>query len=173
MKLKQLSAFSILLLISFIISSCATNHAVEKLLIGKWNPVHVENLAPGSYQLGAMKTIKVDTSTTEGTTKEIELTLPATPDNKEAKIVRYMNNEQNSPVLISITNNQRKVEKYFPGKTVSGTWKLKKKGKRLVVKETETGKMVTLDIVSLTDSTTVLIQKLPFGDIKIKYAKVK
>ena len=173
MKLKQFSAFSMLLGISFIISSCAVNQQAEKRLIGKWSPVTVENLAVAPDQPPATQIVKVDTSTEEGTRKEVNLTLPATLDSKGLKIERYLENEKRSSVVFSITNNQRLVEKQTPGKTVSGTWKLKKNGKKLALKENETGRKITVDIVSLTDSTTVFVEKLPIGDIRIKYSKVK
>jgi len=173
MKLKQFSAFSMLLVICLIISSCSTNREVEKLLIGKWNPVTVENLTPNSYQPGATETVKVDTSTEEGTHKEVSLTLPSHPQGKAAQIERFMENEKRSPVTLSIINNQKTVEKVIPGKTLKGTWKLKKKGKRIVIKETETGKSYTFDIVSLSDTTSVFIERLPLGDLKVKYAKQK
>jgi hypothetical protein len=173
MKLKQLSAFSMLLLIGIIISSCATNHAVEKLLVGKWNPVTVENLTPNSYQPGATETVKVDTSTEEGTHKEVNLTLPTNPTGKNAKIERFMSTEMRSPITLSIINKQKTVEKFIPGKTAKGTWKLTKRGKRIVIKESETGKSYTVDIVSLSDTATVFIERLPFGDLKVKYAKQK
>jgi hypothetical protein len=173
MKLKQLSAFSMLLFISFIITSCGTNREAEKLLVGKWNPVTVENLAVPPDQPPATQVVKVDTSTEEGVRKETELTLPATPTKAQEKVARYMANEKRSPVVFSIKDNKRTVVKEVPGKTVSGTWKLKKNGKKLAVKEDETGRKVNVDILSLTDSTTVLVEKLPIGDVKIKYSKVK
>ncbi len=173
MKINHLSAFSMLLMLSLIISACATNHEVEKRLIGKWNPVTVENLTPQSAQSPKTQTIKVDTSTSGDTPKVIELTLPANPDKKGAKIERAMANEMNSPVIISMTNDQKTVEKNFPGKTVKGSWKLKKNGKCILVKVEKTGKTFTLDIISLTDSTAVVLEKLSFAEFKVKYAKQK
>jgi len=173
MKLKHLSAIPMLFVFSLIISSCVVNHEVEKRLIGKWNPVNVENLTPQMTLSQPMKTIKVDTSSDPDTKKEIELTLPANPDEKTAKFQRAVATEMRSPIMIAITNNQRIVEKYFPGKTATGTWKLKKNGKRVAVKETKTGRKFTLDIISLSDSIAVVHEKLPLGEIKIKYAKQK
>lgn len=173
MKINHLSAFSMLLMLSLIISSCGTNHEVEKRLVGKWNPVTVENLTPQSAQSPKTQTIKVDTSTSGDTPKVIELTLPANPDKKGAKIERAMANEMNSPVVISMTNDQKTVEKEFSGKTVKGNWKLKRNGKRIIVNNKETGRTFTMDILSLTDSTAVVLEKLSFAEFKIKYAKQK
>jgi hypothetical protein len=173
MKIKHSSSISLLVVISFIISSCAVNHEVEKKLVGKWNPVNAENLTPQAPVATTTQYVVHDTSTTGTPKKDTTITLPVPSAGKAAKIERAMANEMNSPVLISIADNQRTLEKYYPGKTVKGTWKLKKNGKRLAVKITETGKNYTLDIVSLTDSTTVVIEKLPVGDLQIKYAKVK
>ena len=173
MKINHLSAFSMLLMLSLIISSCGINHEVEKRLVGKWNPVTVENLTPLSPPPARTQTITVDTSTSEGIHKEIELTLPVNPGQKEAKIDKAMAHEMMSPVVISMTNDQKTVEKYFPGKTEQGTWKLKKNGKRILVTENETGRTLTLDIISLTDSIAVVHEKLSFAELKIKYAKQK
>jgi hypothetical protein len=174
MKLKHLSAFSILLMLSFIISSCAINHEVEKKLVGKWNPVTVENLTPeSSPPEPTQTTVKVDTSTEVGVRKESEVTVAAVRSEKGQKFDRMMANEMRSPVMLSIENNKRLIEKYFPGKTVKGTWKLKKNGKRIAVKVTETGRQLTMDILSLTDSTVVVFEKLPLGELKVKYAKAK
>jgi hypothetical protein len=158
---------------ALLFSSCATNHQVEKLLVGKWKPVSAENLIPQESQIAAMQTIKVDTSTDPDVRKEIELTLPGQPDKKTAKLQRVIANEMNSPVMFSNNNNQKTVEKYYQGKTVKGNWKLKKQGKRMTVKDNESGLKVNLDILSLTDSTFVVLENLTAGDLKIKYTKVK
>jgi len=173
MKINHFSAFSMLLMLSLIIFACGTNHEIEKRLVGKWNPVTVENLAPLSAQPARTQTIRVDTSTSEGIRKEIELTLPVNPDQKQTKIDKAMAHEMMSPVVISMTNDQKTVEKDFPGKTEQGSWKLKKNGKRILVTEKETGRTLTLDIISLTDSTVVVHEKLSFAEFKIKYAKQK
>lgn len=174
MKIKQYSAISMLLVLSFVISSCAINHEVEKKLLGKWKPVSAENLTPQSAPTEPTQTkVKVDTSTEEGVRKETEVTVAAQRSEKGQKFDRMMATEMNSPVKLYIENNKRLVEKYFSGKTVKGTWKLKKNGKRIAVKVTDTGRKVTWDIMSLTDSTVVVQEKLPFGELKIDYAKVK
>lgn len=173
MKINRLYPFSLLLVTILFISSCATNRGVEKLLIGKWNPVTVENVSPDASQLQEMQTIKVDTSTDPDTRKEIELTLPATPSQKESRIERAMATEKISHVMLSDSNNHKVVVKYYPGKTAKGSWKLTKKGTRIKVKMNETSRTASMDILSLTDSTAVLYEKLPYAEFRVKYVKEK
>lgn len=173
MKNLQLFTFSTIFGLALLFSSCATNHEVEKLLVGKWNPVTIENLTPPPPQPAATSTSTSDSSDSGKVGSERDLKFPNTVDSKEGKIARVMFDEMRSPVMISITNNQKTFEKYYPGKTVKGSWKLKKNGKRITVKENESGRKLTIDIVSLTDSIAVVFEKLPFGEFKVKYAKQK
>jgi hypothetical protein len=173
MKLKHLSAFSMLLVLGMLISSCAVNHKVEKQLLGTWKPVTVENISPPAAPVPETQTIKVDTSTDPEVRKEADVTLPATRDSKAQQMDRLLASEMRSPFMLAIENNQRLAEKYFPGKTIKGTWKLKKKGKRIAFKELQTDRKINIDIESLTDSTLVISEKLPPGDLRIKYAKQK
>ena len=173
MKLKQLTAFPMLVLSGLIISSCATNQKVEKMLIGTWKPMHAENLSADTTQGPKMQTVIVDTSTDESIRKNVKLTLPGTPDKKTVSVERAVANEMRSPVMIGIENNQRIAEKYYPGNTIKATWKLKGNGKRIAVKEPKTGRKATLKILSLTDSTLVVIEKLPVAQLRIKYSKIK
>jgi hypothetical protein len=174
MRIKHLSALSLLIVSGLIISSCAVNQKVEKQLLGKWKPVSAENLDPAASQGPTMTTITVDTSSDPEVRKESKLTMPAVPNDKEQKVQRAIANEMRSDILISKTdNNKRVIEKYFSGKTLSGTWKLKKNGKKITMKENETGRSWTADILSLTDSTLIVQDKLSFADLRIKYEKLK
>ncbi len=173
MKHKTSTVSLLILITAFVISSCATNKKVEKMLIGKWNPVLAENLKPLPTPGPDSVTIKVDTSTEEGTRKETNLTLPSRPEKKTEQLERLLSNEMRSPILIAIDSNKHIVEKYFPGKTVTGTWKLKKNGTRVAVKMNETGRKLTMNILELTDSTAIITEKLPPVELRIKYRKEK
>jgi hypothetical protein len=174
MKIKHLSAFSMMIVIAFIASSCSVNHEIEKKLVGKWNPVNAENLtAASSVPEPTEVKVKVDTSTEEGVRKESEVTVAAQRSEKGQKLDRILANEMRSQLKVSIENDQRLVEKYYPGKTIKGTWKLKKQGKRIAVKIPDTGRKLTLDIVSITDSTFTVFEKMDLGQVKISYIKVR
>ncbi|HSN49715.1 MAG TPA: hypothetical protein VLR52_00690, partial [Bacteroidales bacterium] len=67
-------------------------------------------------------------------------------------------------------NADKTLEKIYPGKILKGKWKIKKDGKRMIVKSKDKGRIL-LDIQYLTDSTAIIVEHFPVGDIQVKYIR--
>jgi len=145
---------------------------METKMVGKWVPVYAEDVTPIPAGLVATRPSYSDTLTRMRSTQQNDSLNSTISAKKAYQIDRIIQTEMRSPLTITIKGNKRLVEKYFPGKKVTGTWKLKKKGKQIVIKGKEGMKRkVTMDFLSLTDSTAMVITHLPVADLKIKYRK--
>ena len=167
--------FPLLAFISLIVvaNSCKVTYPNEKLIIGKWKPVKVEKSFDTSY-LKAQGTqlpksaVAMDTAS-QKKGKKSSSQAPAV--NKDNQLIRLAQSEERSSFEMISENKQ--VLKHYPGKTISGTWKMKKKGTRIVVKGKENGKKFTIDILDINDSTLVAKEQFPFGLLKVTYHKEK
>jgi hypothetical protein len=167
MKVAYLTICSIACALLLFLSSCSSTKKMETKMIGNWIPVKVENITP---------VVKAPNDTTpDGSLSRLPDSIPAGQLGKNAaRIERLVQNERRGSLKIYIKDKKRIVERIVPGKTVTGTWKLKKQGKRILMKETGgMERKMLMDLVSVTDSTAQVITKIPEAELlmRIKYRK--
>jgi hypothetical protein len=140
---------------------------IQKRLLGTWKVVKVEKYnipniptpAPQNTQKGGGDTTKMSATATLHQASKME-----------DRLNRIIQNEMQS--TLTIKADKTAVEERS-GKSVKGTWKLKKHGTLLLVNSKEKGKKMTIDIIHVSDTSAVVIQHLPIGGLKITYKKVK
>jgi hypothetical protein len=147
----------------FLIASCTSTKQIENRMVGTWKAVTVEPIGVPSFPAAAQTAAKPagNDSTLAPTHEQSRL---------EGQISRMIESEKRSTLTI---NADKTAVKEYPGKTINASWKLKKKGTRIVAKSKDTGKNLTLDIVKITDSTAVVESTMQYGTMKITYKKVK
>lgn len=179
MKISRLFTIFAAFAFMLMITSCATTHPNEKLLVGTWYTIKA---APtGDYltqadlaakQAATPKPPKSVPDTVRGG-KDAKSKSARTPEEIEAdraqKLQNLLGSEQRSKLIIRA---DKTADKVTPGKTVKAKWKLKKDGTRLIAKSKEKGKFV-FDIQKLTDSTMMVTEHLEKIDLVIKYRKVQ
>ena len=182
MKITRPFFLTTLVALLIVANSCKVTHPNEKLLIGKWTPVTVEKYSDELSQKAAPAS-----GTTKSTAAEPSRSKPQTdtassrnqravgdgsPDaNAENMYNRQIATEQRTS--LEIYTEKKTVVKQYPGKTIKGTWKMKKKGTQVTAKDNVTGKKLTLDLQKINDTSAVVIERFPFGDIRITYKKEK
>ncbi|MDP4281775.1 MAG: hypothetical protein Q8867_06450 [Bacteroidota bacterium] len=167
------------------IVSCSSTSPATKLIVGTWTPVDAEKYyEPGSSPESLAKT--QDTTVTMTTAKHQNsitgkekdkgrTTTGVTPEEQRQKMLaqwgHMVNIERRSGLVVK---SDKTLQKIFKNRTVELTWKMKGRGKYLIAKEKETGQKYHVDIASITDSTLVLIEKLPqfdLGGVKVYYRR--
>jgi hypothetical protein len=169
MNMKRLLTVFFIVTIAFLVSSCAVFYPNQKKLIGTWKAVKVEKLevnVPTATAPAAGTEAKTRTGTGEAKSSA------GLPDSAkvEKQISRMIDNEMKSTLTI---NADKTAIKEYPGKTVHATWKLKKRGTRLLVNTKETGKKLTLDILHINDTSVIVKATVPYGSMKVTYRKEK
>jgi hypothetical protein len=166
MNFKRLLSFFILSSLVIFLYSCAATYPNEKLIVGDWKTIKVEKYEP---PVKAPKPSNKPADTTHKSHKKSSTATAVAPDPKlEHQLERMIQTEMRSSMTVYPNKN---VAKFYPGKTVKATWKMKKKGTRIVAKELNSDKKMTLDILEINDNTATVVERLPFGDIKILYMK--
>ena len=156
------------LFLTMLVASCATIYPNEKLLIGKWNPVHAEEyVKPVAGKTGSMNAPKQPVKSNAPEQNNLS---PSTGTESRAndKMIHMIQTELRSPFVVYANKT---AEKNFPGKTVNANWKMKKKGTRVIAKNPETSKQLKIDILSISDSTLEVIEYSDAGNLKVKYIK--
>jgi hypothetical protein len=170
--------FLITLLSLIIISnSCKVTYPNEKFMKGKWTPLKVEKYvepgkaakgdgsAPETTSNSTAKSIANTDSTSVRKAKNNNVIPPETL--RENSIDRHMLAEQKSYLVIN--HDKKMVEKFYSGKTLKATWKMKKKGTQIVAKEIQSGKKLTMDILKINDTSAVVVGRMPYGCLKVTY----
>ena len=165
---RKLIFYMLGLFMTLLIASCATTYPNEKLLIGKWNPVHAEEyIKPVTNKTGSTQAPKQPVKN-----KTPEQSEPSQSTGTESrasnKLTHMIQTELRSPFIVYANKT---AEKNFPGKTVTANWKMKKKGTRVIAKNPETSKQLKIDILSISDSTLEVIEYSDAGNLKVKYIK--
>ena len=157
--------------ISFIlfIASCAVTHPNEQLIVGDWKPVKAEKYIPPPKE-SKTKQVPADSAKMARKAQKQFKEEPAGDSKQDNQWERMVVTELRSPITVY---PNKTVSKFYPGKTAKGTWKLKKKGTRIIAKESQTNKKLTMDILQVTETTATVIERFPFGDIKIEYVREK
>ncbi len=172
------SVLSILAIAAFI--SCATIHPNEKKLVGTWKTVsaevYTETPAPAPAATTAKKTSVTppDSAKASNAGRQITIT-PAEAEKRKSEVLnRILKAELKSTMRITIVDKKTKVfEKFLPEKTIKGTWKMTKKGTVITTKEMQSDRKIVMNLLSITDSTALVIEHLQYGDLKVKFVKEK
>ncbi len=158
----------VMIFLTAFLFSCASLSPNNKILVGKWKPEYAEKyIEPGKEKKTETKVVS-DTAA-EKKSKTVTNEMP-NQQRADAEWERMVNTEKRTPLIV---NEDHTLQKTFHQKTVKGSWKLKNKGKRLIMTESTTGQKLRADILEINDSMMVVVERLPVGDIKVKYVKEK
>ncbi|MCX6249398.1 MAG: hypothetical protein NTX61_01475 [Bacteroidetes bacterium] len=176
MKLVHLTCCSIACALLLFFSSCSSTKSLETKMIGRWNPVTVEDITPVPAGLVVTIGIPKDTAGLTESQKlgQADSTTDISAAKKEGRISRMVQMQMRSPVIFSVVDKKRVAEMKFPGKSLQGSWKFKKQGKQILIKETGgKNRKVKMAVQSLSDSVTVVVAHLKTVDLRIKYKKAE
>lgn len=184
MKNNRLLLFCLFILGMVFFSSCATTHPNSKLIIGRWKPESVEKyidpnsaptpatqsdnsgMQPGSNSAQPVKARPGDSARNAGKGG-------AQAGNAEQRMAsaldRLIKMEQRAE--FEVFPNGTAVKMYHPA-PIKAKWKMKGKGKRVVVKKIDGDRKFVIDILELTETRCVLIEHTDAGDLKIVYTKL-
>lgn len=164
--LTLLLAFTFVFLTTF----CNAGQPIQKRLLGTWKVVKVEKYDIPNIPTPPPQNTQKGTATPGDTTAMSATATLHQTSKMEDRLNRIIQNEMLSKMTI---NADKTAIEERPGKTVKGTWKLKKHGTVLLVNSKEKGKKMTIDIIRVNDTSAVVIQRLPIGGLKITYRKEK
>ena len=165
-KLTHITGF---LFLAIIIFSCATTSPREKLLVGKWKPVKVENANTPIKKKGIAKPTAPDTLKPQAPDIKTDSFTVVVPK-EEQMLNRMIQSENRTSFQL---NADKTAIKYYAGKAYNGTWKLKKHGTIFTARNPETGKKVEMEIIRLNDTSAMMTEQFPYGKIRITYHKEK
>jgi hypothetical protein len=163
--MRKLLTIPFAMLVIFLIASCTSTKPIENRMVGTWKAVTVEPVGVPNLPAGAQTAAQPARAASDST-----LAPTHEPSRLESQITRMIDSEMRSTLTI---NPDKTAIKEYPGKTIHATWKLKKKGTRIVAKSKDTGKNLTLDLLKINDSTVVVESTMQYGTMKITYKKVK
>lgn len=174
---RQLFYFALSALI-IVAVSCKTTYPTEKLLQGKWTPVKVESYK-GEGSQNATKSSKSSSTAVKSSAVKDSTSRSAggsdagalSGSEKDVQLHRMMVVEERAS--LEVFTDKKMVLKNYNTKVAKAKYKLKNKGYQVSAKEITTGKKLTLDILSINDTSAVVVERFPFGDIKITYHKVR
>lgn len=155
-------------LLAIITTSCATVYPNEKLIVGKWRPVHAEEYIEMKANNTSSKPAVKQTEKNTVVVQNTETVTTGAQAHSGDKMNRMIQTELQSPMVIYANKT---AEKTFPNRTVTVTWKMKKKGTRVIATNEQTSRQLKLDILSVSDSTLVVVERSDEGNIKVKYIK--
>lgn len=161
--------FLFLLLMGIILVSCSTTNPKSKLLIGTWKAHKASAYYPTGKEPIAIPEMN-NTDSTQKTVIETRVPKGADVDDevKMGRLRRIIDAQQQATIKI---NADKTGEVIFPGRTLQTTWKMKKKGTNLIVKDIESGQKRVLEFVFINDTIAVAIQNTEAGDIIVRYRK--
>ena len=180
MKLFKLLSLIAFLSILVFVNACKVTYPNEKLLIGKWTPVKVEKYTDAGTIAPSMGTPSQKPSANSaakpvatGDSTSNKTGVAGTGKSQEESMAHQlskMTNEMERTTL-EVYKEKKMVVLYNPKMTVKGNWKLKKKGTQIAVKELKSGRKFVIDIMKINDTSAVVINRYPFGDVKVTYHK--
>jgi hypothetical protein len=146
--------------ITFFILSCASLSPNNKYLIGTWKVEKVErhNIPNPPIQTAANGQTKASADAAKQAAKT------------EERLERIIKTRLNSTLTI---NKDKTAVQESEDRTIHGTWKLKNKGKRILVTSKEPDRKITIDILRMNDTSAVFLENLPVGSLKVTYKKEK
>ena len=167
--------YLLIFIILFGFSSCATDPLLRKYIVGAWQPVKLGSVditkflprddtlqhqfTQNDYEsmLEIKKSLKPQDAVSDGSSPESGLT--------------QMLHEASTPYKF-ITQGYYG-ERMNPGHPIRGTWKLKKKGTKLVLTDATTKEQFILVIDSLSSDKMTATNKLLPNGLKVTYLKNK
>jgi len=161
----------------WLITSCATTHPNEKLIVGTWRTVKVEKYVDESAMKAAAAT---PSSKTGSNVNRTETTSPNDPqrgiqstdaerENKvQNKLNRLIQSEERAVLVI---DSGHFASKQYPGTLKRATWKMKPNGMVIIAKNLENKERVRMEIEEISENQAVIIQELPVGSLRITYAR--
>ena len=152
----------------FILTSCAVApHPNEKIIVGTWKPVKVEQIVDSS----ALKaSISHSSDSTRKNPKPGRSAVAGGGNKKEATLDRLAQNEMRATLEIFA---DKTAIKNYPGKPLHATWKMKGRGKRLVGKNVDNKMKFVIDILEIRNEEVTVMEHAPVGDLKIVYKRLK
>jgi hypothetical protein len=171
MRMNKLFTLITIVISATIITSCATTQPREKLLVGTWIPLKVDSYVSPYQKVSAIpeKKVKVtDTTTTEQQNTELTSAAASAEEKKAKQLEHFFGTQIRTKIKV---NADKTCEIQAPGKSTNATWKLKKKGTILAIKETVSGKKRILELVQLNDTSAMIIQRTKTGDFIARYRK--
>ena len=154
----------------YIITSCSATQPRENMLIGTWKPEKVSPYtSPGKQKSSAIAGKKAADTTNAKLQNEETMASTTVADEKQAdKLDHTMGLQMRATMKF---NADKTCNIQFPGKLINASWKLKKKGTSLIVKDLGSDRKWTLKFVFLNDTTSMAIQQTDAGDIIVRYRK--
>ena len=165
-----ISVYTLILPVVFFISSCATTYTNEKLIVGGWKTIHAEAYNEKGINKSGTKPAATQQAKSGPSTIKPVTNPPKEQPGKDDRLTRMIQTEIRS--TLSVYDNKT-FEKTYEGKVTKGTWKLQKKGTRIIARNNETSKKTMMDILSISDTTATVVETTDFGKIKINYIKRK
>jgi hypothetical protein len=169
MSMKKILALIITVTLAAWLWSCATTSLNAKYLVGTWQPVSAEKYVPlQKKQKPVKEKAKPADSTHIAKAGTVTPTISQADQRMADELNRLVETEKRTPLVIK--DNFTAVKQYR-NRTLTGTWKLKKQGTRIQLKEQTTGQTLRADILDITDSTMIIVEHAPQGMILVNYHK--
>lgn len=171
---KTLLITLVLFLTTGLFSVSAKTHPNEKLLVGKWRAVSVEKILPETKPQQDAATTPTSDPKTEpagGARAGSKGSGTGTGDPKaraEEQFNRLYKAEQKSTLEIFA---DKTAVMDFHTYYVKATWKMKSNGKKVVAKNIKTKDKYVLEVLELTETKAVILERFPAGSLKITYAR--
>ncbi len=169
MRMNKLFTLISVLISVYIITSCAATLPREKMLAGTWEPQkivpYVSNKQRGPVIVSTKNT---DTTNLEKQKTENKSTSAAVNERQAEQIQHFIGAQMRTTMKL---NADKTCEIQLPEKLINANWKLKKKGTILVIRNSESGKKNSLELVFVNDTTAMAIQRSNVGDFIVKYRK--
>ncbi len=162
-----------------LITSCATTHPNEKLIVGTWRTVKVEKYVDESAMKAAANAPAPKTGSnvnrTEPTSqsdppRETQSTDPERDNKVQNKLNRLIQSEERAVLVI---DSGHFASKQYPGTLKRATWKMKSNGMVIIAKNIENKERVRMEIEEISENQAVIIQELPVGSLRITYSREK
>jgi hypothetical protein len=169
MNMNRFTSLPAILLLALFVLSCATTSPRQKMLIGKWKPVKIENANIPEHKTAVVQQVVPDTlaqNPAEGKTDTTRVAL----SREEEKLNHLVQSEMRGTFQF---NADKTAVKFIRGKAVNATWKLKKHGTILTAKNPETGNKLELEILRMNDSTATVIEKFQDKKLRVTLQKEK
>ncbi len=158
-----------LIILTTVIFSCATVTPRQRMMVGRWKPVKIENADIPEHKTANLQKSVTDTLAPKAGDSTKAAGTGTDPKQAE-KLKRLIQTEFRSELQL---NADKTAVKYFHGKMFNATWKLKKKETLLVAKSADTGQKVELEILRVNDTSATVIQRSPYGNLRITFHKEK
>lgn len=159
-------------ILSLLLSSCATTHPNEKLLVGTWKTIRVEKYVDESAVQAAAPVSTATPATTQTPRRRADSasgTSGAGQVNRaQDKLDRLIRAEERAVLVI---DSSHIATKQYPGVLIRGTWKMKSNGMVVIAKNMENKEKVRMEIEEISDNQVTIIQSLPVGALKITYTR--